>query len=133
MPRRANLSPIAPSLDDAEFVVVMPRPPVDLDDRAIEVWREFAPWLRSDGPIERRVLARYCVATSLWHRAVDDISKHGMVYTVRSRDGNRLAAVREMPAAQHVRTLEAVLRACEQTLRDYIVESSPLSSRSRDR
>lgn len=119
-------------LKDVEFVVSMPPPPADLDDRALQVWLEFSPWLSSDGPIERRVLARYCIATSLWHRAVDDIAKHGMVYTVRSRDGNRLAAVREMPAAQHVRTLEAVLRSCEQTLRIYLL-SSPLSSRSSSR
>lgn len=92
------------SIKNAMVVVVMPTPPTELDDTAMQVWREFSPWLRSDGPIERRVLARYCIATSLWHRTVDDIAKHGMIYTVRSKD-SRLAAVREMPAAKQVRAL----------------------------
>lgn len=119
---------------DIEIVVDMPEPPADLDEVSLKMWMEFAPWMISDGPIERRVLMRYCIATSLWHKAVQELARNGSVYAVRSRDGSRISAVREMPHAAHVRSLEVVLRACEQSLRPYLASSSsPLRARSRSR
>ncbi len=120
MARRTN--------QNAACVVEMCSPPCDLDATAKKIWEAVSPWMTSTGPIERWVLARYCIATSLWMKAVDDIAKHGAIYTVRHGQTGRLSAVREMPAAAQVRSLEAVLRSCEESLRPYIVSASGLSS-----
>lgn len=117
-----------PKAESPPCVVAMCEPPCALDETAAKIWEAVSPWMASTGPIERWVLARYCIATSLWMKAVDDIAKHGSIYTVRNGQTGRLAAVREMPAAAQVRSLEAVLRSCEESLRPYLVSASESSS-----
>lgn len=111
--KQANGNPGKRALPKAEPVPVgdLVAPPIQLNDRELEIWRECL----AEAPkgllkrIDGRLLARYCAAFALWEQARTEVLAHG--FTVEGARGPVIA-----PAVNVMQKQDQAMRACESEL-----------------